>query len=634
MRDLTFRVPAGHRHGTIEHDAERPSAKERGPQPGRADPDQDGPDPDFRGMPPLDDAGDALPPAILGTSRYAPGWDIGGCLWRRKWLILCVAALAMAGFSALILGTPKTYQAQAMVLFQADRPSADRGDDPLRDPAFAPDTLSNEIETLLSDQLLTTVATRLDLIHNPDFLRGPGPIATAAWAVAGILPDGMQPQADQFLTRLGLGHPTKALPDRPLDEAVAALRGRLTIGPVGLSRILRITAQSRDPVLAARLANGVVRVYVDMLAADKDTATAAAHKWIDQRLDSLRERATQSALTYEAFRHATGLARGKDSTITQEQMTQISSELTRIRQARISAELALSQSDGVAGADLDQLASATGSQLLPKLREQLSEATSRLAERRVVGGDAMPAVFAARAQVADITRSIAAERERIRQTLRKQVAVSRATEQRMNATLAELRTDLQASETSSAQADALQRDANADQETYTNFLTRSRQTDPDLNYTAPGARVVSSAAVPLRPMAPNQRVLFPAAMVVSLGLGLVAGFIRDSARKGIHSLRDLPGGRTGGSACSRACHPATAGWPMCSTRRRRRSWPASCCPAAACRLPASSSPRRCRGRARPARRSRLPRWPRIAGCACCWSMPTCGRVACPPPPGC
>ena len=489
--------------------------------------------------------GHSLPPAIIGSAGSAPGWDVAGCLWRRKWLIAVVSLLAMAVLSTLITLMPRSYQAQSTVIFQADRASAARGDDSLREPGFAPDTLANEIETLLSDELLATVVTRLDLVHTSDFASATAsPLAPAA-TLAALLPGSARVFAERTFARLGIAGSPPAMDggsDRIQAETVAALRGRLTVGPVGLSRVLRITAQAHDPALAAQLANAVTGAYIDAQAKAKETATANAHRWIDQRLDSLRERATRSALAFEEFRHSSGLVRGKDSTLIQEQLTQISTELTRVRQARTAAELMLSQADGITGADLDQLNPATGSALLPKLREQLAEASARLAERQATGGRLLPSVIAARAQVTDLTRSIAIERDRTRQTLRKQVAVSSATEQRLVATLAELRSQIETSETSGARADALERDANADRDTYVNFLTRSRQTDPDLNYESPGTRVVSSASVPLHPVAPNKRVLFPAALVVSLGLGTLAAFVRDGARRGIQTLSDLPGG--------------------------------------------------------------------------------------------
>ncbi len=475
--------------------------------------------------------------------RPSPAWDVWGCLRRRTLLIGAVSALLMAASTLAILTMRPTYHATSAVIFQGDRPSAARGDDALREATFGPDTLANEVELLLSEEVLSTVVNRLDLVHDPEYSPWPGlQLGLRLAMLIPFLPQGWQLDAARLLGQPGTDNAVLAGPHRKRAETVMALRSRLSVNPVGVSRVIRIVAQSGNPVTAARLANAVADAYLEALTSMKDVSTAEAHRWIEQRVSELRDRATRSALAYEQFRHANGLVRGKDSTISQEQVTQVSMDLTKARQARLETERILSQTDGNYGAELDQLNSPNGPQLLARLREQLATATARLAELQTTGGASMPGVMSARAQVADLTRSIDIERERIRQTLRKKASVGLATEQRLEATLADLTNRIGASDTANAQAQALERAASADREVYANFLTRARQTDPELTYQTSGARILTSAVVPLRPASPNKAVLFPAALTLSLGLATLAAMIRDSARRGVHSLNDLPGG--------------------------------------------------------------------------------------------
>lgn len=455
--------------------------------------------------------GDAFHPA-LADAPSSPGRDIIGCLWRRRRLVALVSAIAMAVLGTALVLVPNSYQASASVIFEGDRPSVVRGDEAVREPAFGPDTLANEVERVLAEEALGAVVTRLSLMQDPEFA---------------ARPPGGQAGTDR---------------DRALAETVATLRSHLTVGPVGQSRVLRITAWARDPLTAARIANTVATTYTEALASAKEAAIAEAHRWFEQRVAELRDRATRSALAYEEARQASGLVRGKDGTVTQEQITQVSAELTKAQQLRTAAELALSQLASTPLADVDQLNSAAGSPLLAKLREQLAVAAARLAEREATGGPSNPGVVASRAEVAAITRSINQQRERTRQALRTQAAVASATEQRLGAMLLDLKARSQASEAGNARAQALERAASADRDLYTSFLARSRQTDPDTAYRSASAQVLSRASIPFRPSAPNRRVLLPAALVLSLGLGAVAGLVREGTRRGIRSLRDLPVG--------------------------------------------------------------------------------------------
>lgn len=468
-----------------------------------------------------------------------PGWNLIGFLWRRKLRIAMVAAAAMACFTLATILVPQTFRASSAVIFQGDHPGAARGDDGQREPAFAADTLSNEIELLTLEELLDKVVATLDLTHNPEFETS-GRIMPERFAAAF---DSAKAWAWQLRSRLGLGKPSvrsPAGPDDRLMETVDTLRSRLAIIPVGLSRVIRITAQARDPELAAMLANAVAAAYADTRAEAKAAVTRDAHEWIERRLNTLHERALRSARAYDAFRHESGAVRGKDGTISQEQVSQISSELTQARGLRATLQLTLAQVSGRGEADLNALASATGSVLLPRLREQLAAATARRAEIEATGGSALPGVVANRAQVADITRSIARERSRIRATLQGQLAVAQSNEQRLGTTLDVLKAKVEAADTSGAQMQALEREANADAEVYRTFVSRAEQTNPELAYQPPSVRVLSRAVVPLHPASPNKRVILPAALLLSLAIGTASAFIKESTRRGVFTLRDLP----------------------------------------------------------------------------------------------
>ena len=287
-------------------------------------------------------------------------------------MIAAVSGLLMLGAGAAVMALPASYQASSAVIFQGDRPSAVRGEDALRDASFAPDTLANEIELMLSEEgALSSVVTRLDLVHDPEYAPKPASgLALRLEALIPQLPERWRPAAERLLGRT-TDDDAADRPGREVAETVTALRSRLSVNPVGVSRVIRIVAQSRDPETATRIANAVPEAYLDALTSAKTVAVAAAHQWIEQRVSELRDRASRSALAYEEFRHANGLVRGKDSTISQEQITQISIDLTKARQARLETERSVGDGRQL-WAELDhQLAQRPG--IVARLREQAGD---------------------------------------------------------------------------------------------------------------------------------------------------------------------------------------------------------------------------------------------------------------------
>lgn len=475
-----------------------------------------------------------------------PAWDIKGFLKRRKLLILVVTLAGTALGTGVVLAFPKSYQATSAVIFQGDRGEVVRLGDTQRDLPFGPDTLASEVELLTSEELLQGVVTKLNLVADPEFNASaprPQPARPSPLdPVTSFLSTTFEPvtrEADRLLAMLRPKEPARSPEDaarRELSSTITAVRSKLAVYPVGVSRVIRIGFTSQSPEMAALVANTVASVYVDTQLASKTQNTQEAHDWIDQRLNELRDRAAKSAQAYEQFRFKSGLARGKDSTITQEQITQVSTELTLARQRAAEAQSIFDQTRGNGLADLDMLASTTGSQLLPRLREQLATATAQAAESDVRDGTDNPRRIALRARVADINRSIAQERERIRQTAQGRAAVTKSNEDRLAKTLDDLTARLGRSDGDLARSQALERDAAADRELYTSFINRARQTDPAVNYQAANARVLSRAAVPLQAASPNKKVLLPAALVLSLGLGAVLAFIKDNGRRGLTSM--------------------------------------------------------------------------------------------------
>lgn len=482
-------------------------------------------------------------PVAVGS---VPTWDIKGFLKRRKLRILTVALVAMATATGVILALPKTYQATSAVIFQGDRAESVRLGEAQRDLPFGPDTLASEVELLTSEELIQSVVKKLNLVADPEFnLLAPRPQLTPATpfdTATAFLATTFEPvtrEAERLLAVVRPKEPVRSPEEaarRELSSTVLAVRAKLAVYPVGVSRVIRIGFTSKRPDMAALVANTVASVYVDTLLTTKSQTTQEAHDWIDQRLNELRDRASKSAQAYERFRFESGLARGKDSTITQEQITQVSTELTLARQRAAEAQAILDQTRGNGLADLDMLASVTGSQLLPRLREQLATATAQAAESEVRDGADNPRRLALRARVADINRSIAQERERIRQTVQSRAVVTKLNEDRLTKTLNELTARLGRTDGDVARGQALERDAAADRELYTSFINRARQTDPAVNYQAANARILSRAAVPLQAASPNKKVLLPAALILSLGLGTVVAFVKDNSRRGLTSM--------------------------------------------------------------------------------------------------
>jgi polysaccharide biosynthesis transport protein len=480
-----------------------------------------------------------VPTAVPSSdgSRSADGRaflsDVRGRLRRRRGLVATTTVVLMAAWTGIILTIPKSYQATSTVIVEQRRPAVVRMDNDVTNAPFGTDTMATEVEIIGSREILGSVVDELKLTADPEFnpSHEPGLRTTIA------------DQVFDLLAALGLYHPERELSvdrsSRERNAAIDRVLARLSISPVGLSRVVRITVTSSRPETAAAIVNTIARDYRASHVARAAQATREAHDWIDQRLDELRGRAARSAVALQGFRSEHGFIKGKDATVVQEQITQVSSELLRVRVQRVAVEAAVEQMRTSGIPDGELVANVQDFEVLGRLREQASQVSARYAEITRRYGVDSPAAEPIRAQLADMNRSIANERDRLRQTLLSRLAVATKSEAMLGTILDELKERAERMDAGMVPMLVLEREANADQDLYTSFVTRSRQTDAYVNFASADARILSDAAVPTAPHFPNLKLLLPAGLVLSFGLAVLLALAREHARPSLLSMGDV-----------------------------------------------------------------------------------------------
>src|SRR6185312_16376795 len=274
------------------------------------------------------------------------------------------------------------------------------------------DTIASEVEILNSRELLQNVVTELDLVSNPKF--NPN------------LDSSRLSEISHELTRFIQGYfgdwtsPSVELPkaQRDLYDTVNAVRRHLLIEQEGQSRVIRCAFSSTDPAMAALIVNTLMSRYRDDYIRLREQANEKAHGWITQRLTDLRNRADTAAQAAETYRASHGLTRGRETTLVQEEISQVNAALATARQRRDEAESALvnarlassSGGGGHIGAVLD-------SQLIQRLREQEAVTAAKMADLTSRYGPASPVLGPVKAQLDGTQRAIQTEISRITRSI-------------------------------------------------------------------------------------------------------------------------------------------------------------------------------------------------------------------------
>ncbi|WP_109518052.1 GumC family protein [Teichococcus aestuarii] len=462
---------------------------------------------------------------------------------RRKWLILSVTLLVFTGGFAGLLALPPAYRASGTVLLEAPKTVVFQRPGVTASTPPATEMLADELEVLRSRELLRRVVARLGLEADPDFnpLLRPSRLLAAADSLIGLLGRWSEEPVHRLLALLGVQRAEAG----GLDATVQSLDRNVTVGPIGRSRAIEITATARVPERAAAIANGVAEAYLEMRAELRAAELRSISAWMNSELAALRARIDTSARAVVEFRATNGVVNGLSRTdlsanLVQQEISEVASQITalRLRRSELAARLRDAEA-AMAARNMDGLASVLDSRTIQQFRVQEAQSAARLADLASQYGRSHPALQAVNAELADIRRNIAREADRILQSTRNEAGVAETHYRALTERLRALRGEVAQADGVEVRLQELQRDVSADRLVAENFLVRARELGAEARLRDTGARVVSEATVPRLPYAPNLQLLLPLLAFVSLGAGGVAALAREAMARGMRSVEDL-----------------------------------------------------------------------------------------------
>lgn len=459
-------------------------------------------------------------------------------LRRRIELILGVT-LAVAVLAVLIVSQlTSIYAAESMVLVGARESQVVDIEAVMAGLPTDAGTIESEIQVIRSRRLAGRVIDRLALDKDQEF----NPALQVPSGLLGLL-DPRTTLPDDWADWL-----TGAADQEPLDEAEAVLAQReavidtlaeaLEVEAIGRSRVIAISAESESPKKAAAIANALAELYIVSQLEAKFEATERANAWLSDRLTTLRAQVEEAEQAVEAYRRETGIVEGERVNLTNEQISDLSTQLVLEQTKRAESEARLRQVQALlaSAGGADSLSDVLSSRLIVSLREQEAEVKRKVAELSQEYGERHPRMVNARAELSDLEGKIEAEVSRIVEGLRNDVAVARARESSIRGSLNALKAQVGEVNADQVQLRALEREAEANRTLLQTFLARSKETENQGAFVEPDATIISSAAIPVDPAKPRKALLVILAVVVGGALGVGLAILVELIDQGIRSL--------------------------------------------------------------------------------------------------
>lgn len=448
----------------------------------------------------------------------------------RNWLRILVIALVVTGVAfAFTLVAKRHYKAVTQIKIETGesvytRPNgANDNDKPLLDE----EGIATEVQIVSSSDILKQVAVKLNLARLPEF------DDAANMSALGKL-----------LVITGLKSDPQEIPAE--ERVLKKMRDGLNVYSVEKTRIIAIEFSSQDPKLAAAIPNAIAEAYIATQGSAKITSNSAATAFLGPEIADLQRQVKDAEAKVANYRAQSDLLLGaNNSVLATQQLSELSSELMRVRANRASAE---ATADSVrkalqGGGSLDAVPEVLSSDLIQRLRERQVELKTNIADLSTTLLDNHPRIRALKSQLADLDSQIRNEAQKIMKGLVTQAQTAQARENQLVADVNTLKAASARAGEQQVELDALQRDANARRqqlETYqANYLAAASR--KDRNYLPVDARIVSAAQVPSEPYFPKVLPIVGAAFVGSLLIMAIVTLLQElfSGR----AMRPAPGAR-------------------------------------------------------------------------------------------
>jgi capsular exopolysaccharide synthesis family protein len=419
-------------------------------------------------------------------------------LWilrRQGWKILgfvlgCVAATVI--ISARL--TP-IYESTATVDIDRQMPSAAIGQDATRIPA-------ND-----ADQFL---ATQVKLIQSDSVLR---------------------PVADQYhlldVEKQGSQKRSQAQEDAPI------LLKKLKVTRPPNTYLLLISYRSTDPRLAADVANGIARSYVENTYNIQFRSSASLASFMEKQLEELKAKMERSSAALVQFERELNVINPEEKTsILSSRLLQLNTEYTNAQTDRVRKESAW---ESVQSGSLESAQVSTQGENLKTLSGKLDDARQKFADVKTHYGTNHPEYRKAAVQVEELERQLRDARQNaaLRVEVEYREAVNR--EAMLRTAVSETKAEFDSLNGRSFEYQSLKREADADKTLYEELVRKIKEAGINAAFQNSAIRIADPARANDNPVFPNMRLNVIFAFFFSGLLALGAAVLNDLADK---SIRD------------------------------------------------------------------------------------------------
>jgi len=436
-----------------------------------------------------------------------------------QWRILLLALVVTVLAGLFVFTMKPIYRSSAMLLVESKQASLLSIEDVYSMDTTRAEYLLTQFEIIKSPDLARKVIQRMKLATHPEF-NETNPESES------------QPFWQEWLAMLPALAPDKSQ-NTEADDAIKAeeellkeFLDRLAVKPRAKTQLVDVTFDAKDPKLARDVVNMLGETFIESGLEARMEATRKAAEWLSERLQSLKDKLTESESrlqVYLAKEHLVDLE--GVLTLSAKEIEKNTETLASVRQSRIEAESTYNKIK--AGNQLDQIPEVLQDRVIQDLKNKEAELAGKESDFAERYGPEHPALVAVRSEHEAIRALLEKQLASIVSSIKSRYEIARANEQAVLASIENNKAQVQKIGSKQGRLSELQREVDSNKKLYETFIDRFKEANEAAELGAANIRFIDKASIPIDPVKPKKKLIVALTFVGMIFLGVLIAFLLD-----------------------------------------------------------------------------------------------------------
>jgi succinoglycan biosynthesis transport protein ExoP len=431
-----------------------------------------------------------------------------GLLLKYRMLVVLISASFLFGGFIITFLMSRIYTATTTVQIDREATKVIR----IQDAAFEnndPQFYTTQYELLKSRALAERVVSSLSLANKPEFMG----INHSVWG--------------RILQQL-FGQKDDGDPVRLQERAVDLLIKDLTIHPITMSRLVKVSFSSRSPAIAQLVSTAVAENFVGMTLDRRYGASAYARNFLEEKLQQVKLKLEESEKQIVAYAQRENIVNVDEKiSVAAASLKALNDSLAAATSARIKEEQLWLQAQNGNGFGLPQVLEDSS---IKKARERRAELAASYQEKLGIMKPDYPEMKQIRNQIAEYDRQIKGQIDLIKQAIKARYEAARDQEASFIAKTEKLKADVLDLRERSIQYNILQREVDTNRSLYEGLLQQFKEVGISGAIGTNNVSIVDKAKLPRTPSSP---ILW-----LNLAVSIFLGFIASGATIAVREFLD------------------------------------------------------------------------------------------------